>query len=92
MLQDLFYVEVDATHTVRTEHFLFSGIEVVSKYILSLACLLKIYHVILPLYFLLCKTNVKTILVKSCFSTKPTIEMHLVKKASVWRKYIYMRS
>lgn len=51
ILQDLFYVEVDTTHTVRTEQFLFSGIKVMSKYILSLACLLKIYHVILPLYF-----------------------------------------
>lgn len=71
MLQDLFYVEVDATHTVRTEHFLFSGIEVVSKYILSLACLLKIYHVILPLYFLYVKRMSKLFLSNLVLAQNP---------------------
>lgn len=74
ILQYLFDIGVDTTCAVRTEQLLFSGIKVASKYILSLVCLLEFLLCDFTTLFPLCKKNVKTILVKSVFSTKPPIE------------------
>lgn len=76
ILQDLFGSGVDTTCAVRTEQLLFSGIKATSKCILSLVCLLKFLpcDFFFAALFPLCKMNVKIILVKSVFSTKPTTE------------------
>lgn len=74
ILQGLFDIGFDPICAVRTEQLLFRGIKAVSKYILSLVCLLKFLPRDFATLFPLCKMNVKIIFVKSVFSTKPTIE------------------
>lgn len=75
ILHNLLGMGIYTTCAVRTEQLLYSAIKAASKRILSLVCLLKFLPCdIFATLFPLCKMNVKIALVKSVFSTKPTIE------------------